>query len=70
MQGDRLGLLVGGVDEELGLLPPLPLWGAGRGGAQDAVHLFGQRQDLTGQTRPEWRKETWGPGSDRSHVDI
>ena len=59
VQSDRLGLLVGGVDEELGFLYLLPLrcpgWRVSRC-PQDVVDLLGQGCDVNRQRHPVLRK--------------
>ena len=58
VQRDRLGLLVGGVDKELGFLSPLPLRCAGcriSWCIQDFINLLGQGCDVNRQTLPVWR---------------
>lgn len=54
---DRLGLLLGRVDEELSLLPTLPLRYARHGRAQNVKQLFGQGSDVNRQAVPIWRKK-------------
>lgn len=57
---DRLGLLAGGVDEELRFLPPLRLGGAWRRicrRSQDVEHLLCQGCDVKRKVLPMWR--TW-----------
>lgn len=55
---DRLGLLAGGVDEELRFLPPLRLGGAWRRigrRSQDVEHLLCQGCDVKRKVLPMWR---------------
>lgn len=55
---DRLGLLAGGVDEELRFPPPVRLWGAWRRVGrcpQDVEHLLCQGCDVKREVLPVWR---------------
>ncbi len=58
VQSDRLCLLVGGVDKELGLLSALPhrcAWYRISRCTQDVKHLLGQSCDVSRQALPTGR---------------
>lgn len=52
MQRDGFGLLVGGVEKELGLCFLLPLWHRIRGCVQDVINFLCQGCDVIRQVLP------------------
>lgn len=56
VKSDTLGLLLGGVDKELGFLSILSLRCAWHRRSQNVIYLLGQSRDFNRQALPIWRQ--------------